>query len=126
MDGNEGIGSLLGRLLAIVEATEAACKVSMRDEGETVCGKQFPTASKTPQFAYPEILRAYYASIKIVRRNNEGRAILLDSLFDEISNALEERRIPKSLNEAEQCDFFIAYRLQRREFKWMTYGKAEV
>jgi len=126
MDRNEGIGSLLGRLLAIVEATEAACKVGMQDEGETVCGKQLSTASKTPQFAYPEIMRAYYASMKIVRRNNEGKAIHLDNLFDEVSHPLEERRIPKSLNEAEQCDFFIAYRLQRREFKWMAYGKAGV
>lgn len=126
MDGSKGIGLLLGQLFAVIEATETACRVGMWDEGETVCDKQFPTASKTPQFAYPEILRAYYASIKIVRRNNEGKAIRLDNLFDGIFLALKGLCIPKSLNEAEQCDFFIAYRLQRREFPWMKYHKAEV
>lgn len=125
MGANEGVGSVLGRMFAIVEAAEAACKVGMRDEEETVCDKLFSTASKTPQFAYPELLRAYYSSIRDVHQNNEGKAIQLDDSFDKVSLMLESYRIPKSLSEADQCDFFISYRHQRRQFKWMGYGKAE-
>ena len=123
MARNEGMGFLLGQMFAIVEATEVACKVGMRNEEETACDRLLSTASKTPQFAYPEILRAYYANIRIIHLNNEGKAILLDNLFDEVSHALEDCQIPKSLNEADQCEFFRAYRFQRRKFRWMTYGK---
>lgn len=125
MGANGEVGSVLGRLFAIVEAAEVACKVGIRDEEETVCSKLFSTASKTPQCVYPEILRTYYACIKRIYRNSKGKATRLDGLFDGVSSMLEGYRIPKALNEADQCDFFIAYRMQRREFSWLNYGKGE-
>ena len=109
---NHHVGYLLGRLFAVIEYAQR--RGESGNGSELVVAQTMGTASKLPQRAFPDLFRLYYRCVSEIGKRNEGMAIRLEAIFDEVFLGLKsESGIPGELTTQEQCFFFLGYRYQR-------------
>ena len=119
---------LLGRAFAVCEKIQKstfedkdkANKSDDEQKRDTIKDKYFDSACATPALVFPQILKLKNCHIKLLKRDNAGRAAYYEKMLTEILSSVDSG-FPKSLNMEEQGVFILGYYHQNQKL----YAKKE-
>ncbi len=108
---------LLGRAFAVCEKIQKDVYPNLNS---TIKDRYFDSACATPALVFPQILKLKNCHIKLLKRDNSGRAAYYEKMLTEILSSVNSG-FPKSLNMEEQGVFILGYYHQNQKL----YAKKE-
>lgn len=114
MDLNqESIGSLCGRVLAVVEDAQYA---ALGKVNRTVVDAYYSGASTTPEGVFPRLLQKLQPYLKKAAREHPGSQFRIAKRMEELSGEVAAAGgFPSRLTIANQADFALGYWRERRD-----------
>jgi|AGTN01.1.fsa_nt_gi CRISPR-associated protein Cas8c/Csd1, subtype I-C/DVULG len=114
---NINTGYRLGRLFSVLEGIQQASQ-GKTASNVTIRDRYFAAAMTSPRSVYPQLMKLKNAHLRKLGRDKKGLAVHLETLLNEILDALTaEEGLPAHLSLDDQGRFILGYHHQRNAWR---------